>query len=255
MGGIFSSEARWKAFDSIAVDFDRFRPGYPPELIDAILSHAALSPDAHILEIGCGSGRAALPYAERGYRITCLEPGPGLAAIAKRNLSRYPRVGIEVCTFEDWECTDASVDLILAAQSFHLVDPVVGVAKSARTLKAGGSLAVFGNEPTPGTSRADRLIHRAYLTFAPHAEQGWRPAPLQAHGEFASITTLQFQWTREYTAHEYVGLMATRSPLLLLVSALQRQSLLSAISRAITEQGSLSVTYIAHLCLATRPAI
>lgn len=52
---MFSSDARRKALDSVAPEFDRFRPGYPPELIDKILNSAGLSADAHILEIRVAS--------------------------------------------------------------------------------------------------------------------------------------------------------------------------------------------------------
>lgn len=249
----FTSDARRKALDSVALQFDRFRPGYPPKLIDTILNSAGLSAEAHILEIGCGTGRSAVPFAKRGYRITCLEPGRKLATVAKRNLARYASVRVKVCKFEDWASSDESVDLILAPQSFHLVDGRVRIPKAARILKQGCSLAVFGNEPTRGTSVADDLIHEAYLAFAPRAEQGWRPETLTTRGKFA-IRTFEFEWTHTYTAQDYVGLMKTRTPIMLRISEAKRLNLLSAISRAIKQQVSLTVTYISHLCLATRLA-
>ena len=252
---MFSSDARRKALDNIAPEFDRFRPRYPRELIDTILNCAGLSANAYILEIGCGTGRSVVPFAKRGYRITCLEPGRKLASIAKRNLLRYASVRVKVCKFEDWTCNDASVDLILAPQSFHLVDGRVRIAKAARILKQGCSLAVFGNEPMPGKSTADDQIHDAYMSFAPRAEQGWRPESLRTRDKFASIRTFEFEWTHTYTALDYVGLMKTRTPIMLRVSEAKRLKLLSAISRAIKEQGSLTVTYTSHLWLATLPAV
>jgi len=179
------------------------------------------------------------------------EPGRKLATVAKGNLARFASVRVKVCKFEDWATSDASVDLILAPQSFHLVDGRVRVPRAARILKQGSSLAVFGNEPTPGASAADDLIHEAYQDFAPRAEQGWRPETLTTRGRFA-IETFEFPWTHTYTAQDYVGLMKTRTPIMLRVSEAKRLNLLSAISRAITQQGSLTVKYISHLCLATR---
>jgi hypothetical protein len=38
----------------------------------------AVSPDDALLEVGCATGKATLPLARRGLRITCLEIGEGL---------------------------------------------------------------------------------------------------------------------------------------------------------------------------------
>lgn len=249
---MFSSDDRRKALDSVAPEFERFRPGYPAALFDTILAETKLPPDAQILEIGCGPGRAVLPFAERGYRIICLEPGPNLAAIAARNLKRFKNVRISVEKFEDWSAANSSLDLIIAAQSFHLVDESVRVSKAVRLLKPGGSLAIFGNEPRRGNSIADRLIHEAYAAHAPDAEQGWTPTPLPDSGAFETIIKRKFTWRTSYTADDYVGLMKTRTPIIRLSSESQRNSLLTAIHHAIEQQGSLEVTYFSRLCLATR---
>ena len=47
---------------------------------------AGLAPGARLLEVGCATGKATVPLARRGFRITCVELGPELAAAARRNL-------------------------------------------------------------------------------------------------------------------------------------------------------------------------
>jgi 2-polyprenyl-3-methyl-5-hydroxy-6-metoxy-1,4-benzoquinol methylase len=64
--------------------------GYPAELYDELIRLAGLRPAARLLEIGCATGKATVPLAERGFRITCLELGPRLAATARDNLARFP---------------------------------------------------------------------------------------------------------------------------------------------------------------------
>ncbi|WP_425552474.1 class I SAM-dependent methyltransferase, partial [Dactylosporangium maewongense] len=44
------------------------------------LAAAGVAPGARVLEIGCGTGQATVPLAERGYRIVAVEYRPGLPA-------------------------------------------------------------------------------------------------------------------------------------------------------------------------------
>jgi 2-polyprenyl-3-methyl-5-hydroxy-6-metoxy-1,4-benzoquinol methylase len=50
-------------------------------------SVTGLQPGDWVLEVGAGPGKPTLPLARRGLRITALEPGPALAARARRDLA------------------------------------------------------------------------------------------------------------------------------------------------------------------------
>jgi 16S rRNA A1518/A1519 N6-dimethyltransferase RsmA/KsgA/DIM1 with predicted DNA glycosylase/AP lyase activity len=93
-------------FDSAADLYQRARPEYPEQLYEAMITAAGLDPDDRLLEIGCASGKATLPLARRGFRITCVEPGPALAAVGRRNLASFPRVEVVQSTFEDIDPTE-----------------------------------------------------------------------------------------------------------------------------------------------------
>lgn len=62
-------------FDSAAPLYQQARPEYPDALYEELARLAALRPGAHLLEIGCATGKATIPLAGRGFRITCLEIG------------------------------------------------------------------------------------------------------------------------------------------------------------------------------------
>jgi len=79
-----------QSFDAIAELYDEIRPEYPDELIADIAGATGIPHDARILEVGCGTGKASLPFAERGYGLTCLEPGEALGRIASTNLAPFP---------------------------------------------------------------------------------------------------------------------------------------------------------------------
>jgi len=57
-------------FDRAAEDYQRTRPVCPPQLFDDLIDLAGLEAGDRVLEIGCGTGQATVPLAERGLAIT-----------------------------------------------------------------------------------------------------------------------------------------------------------------------------------------
>jgi SAM-dependent methyltransferase len=139
MVGVPSDRHRlWATFDSAAHLYQQARPGYPAELYDELIRLAGLRPAARLLEIGCATGKATVPLAERGFRITCLELGPRLAATARDNLARFPAVTVTEADFDTWLAPPGEAfDLVFAATAWHWTDPACSV-------------------PSPGTSRWPR---------------------------------------------------------------------------------------------------
>ena len=132
-------------FDEAALLYDEVRPGYPEELFDDIVALSGIPSGGRILEIGCGTGQATVPFARRGYRILCVELGKNLAAVARRNLETYPRAEVHVGPFEEWQPQKAPFDLAVSATAFHWLDPEVAYPRAADALRKGGSLALFWN--------------------------------------------------------------------------------------------------------------
>ncbi len=52
-------------FDDSPEQYDRTRPVCPSRLFDDLVSLAGLRPGARLADIGCGTGQATLPLAER----------------------------------------------------------------------------------------------------------------------------------------------------------------------------------------------
>ncbi len=61
------------SFGSVATAYERYRPGYPVELVDEVLNYAG-RPVRTALEIGAGTGKATRVFAERGLAVTATEP-------------------------------------------------------------------------------------------------------------------------------------------------------------------------------------
>jgi 16S rRNA A1518/A1519 N6-dimethyltransferase RsmA/KsgA/DIM1 with predicted DNA glycosylase/AP lyase activity len=65
--------------------YDRTRPAYPDELVDHACRLACIGAGDRVLEIGCGTGQVTRSLLARGLRVSALEPGDRLIAIAAQN--------------------------------------------------------------------------------------------------------------------------------------------------------------------------
>jgi 16S rRNA A1518/A1519 N6-dimethyltransferase RsmA/KsgA/DIM1 with predicted DNA glycosylase/AP lyase activity len=72
-------------FDEVGAQYDRYRPGYPDQLFDDLVSLSGISHDERVLEIGCGTGQATRALARRGFSMSCLEPRRQLVCPIPRN--------------------------------------------------------------------------------------------------------------------------------------------------------------------------
>lgn len=249
-------------FDTSAAFYDDVRPGYPQQLFDDLVQLAGLCDGARVLEIGCGTGKASVPMARRGYRMTCLEPGPNLAAVARKNLRPFPLADVIDSSFEDFDGDPNSFDLVFAATSIAWVDPALRYAKAADLLRLGGCVAVFWNAhvlPVDG----DRFWHdvqEVYRRYAPDMV-GAPPPPgelpssipdeMRANGRFDEVAVRHYPWRETYDAARYVALMRTFSNHIALPEA-AREPLIADVARMIDEEfgGSIVKHQVAVLQLA-----
>src|SRR5215210_5603855 len=107
-------------------------------LFDDIASLSGIQPGGRILEIGCGTGQATVPFARRGYRILCVELGENMAAVARRNLEGNPQAEVRTGAFEDWPLQDEAFDVAISATAFHWLNPATAYPKVAGALRDGG---------------------------------------------------------------------------------------------------------------------
>src|SRR4051794_37957712 len=111
--------------------YDRVRPGYPEELFEDLAERTGLRPGSRVLELGCGTGQATVPLARRGYEIVAVELGAGLADVAREKLEGFPSVHVVTAAFEAWPLPVEPFDAVVAATSFHWIDPAVRLEKAA----------------------------------------------------------------------------------------------------------------------------
>lgn len=209
-------------FDGAARDYDEVRPGYPKELIDDILSISDIPEGGKILEIGCGTGQATIPFAKRSYSMTCLDIGKGLAALAAEKCRQYPNVLIRTVSFEDWQPEPSSFDLVTSATAFHWIPPEIGYPKAASVLKDSGYIAIFSNlHPTPYTDffQAVQKVYRSVVpewkdpSDGPSTEEKIKSTEhyINGTGLFEKVVVKRYPWSKEYNVDQYLKLLNTYS--------------------------------------------
>jgi SAM-dependent methyltransferase len=213
-------------FDGAALLYDEVRPRYPDELFDDVVALSGIPAGGRILEIGCGTGQATVPFARRGYRILCVELGENLAALARKNLAGFPLAEVRTGMFEVWPDQEAAFDLAISATAFHWLDPAVAYPKVAKALRHDGSLALFWNVHIHSDASGGFFeeAQRIYETEAPEIvrpeDRKGLPRPdevfdrtpeIEGSGLFEVTATRHYRWDETYDAREYLRVLNTYS--------------------------------------------
>jgi SAM-dependent methyltransferase len=169
-----------RVFNDVPELYDRVRPGYPDELFVDLAAVTGMAAKSRVLEVGCGTGQATRSLAALGYAVTAVEPGADMAALARRRLAAFRDVEVETSTFEAWDDRGRRFDALVAASSWHWVDPSVGWRRAHDVLHPGGWAALLGHvvvrrpdEPEVYAETAD--LHERFCPGNPD----WGHPPLE----------------------------------------------------------------------------
>ncbi len=248
-----------EGFGTEADRYERTRPPYPQAMVDAVLEgHSGLE----VVDVGIGTGISARPFQQAGCRVLGVEPDERMAAVARRS-----GLEVEISTFEEWDPAGRTFELVIAGQSWHWVDPVLGASKAADVLRPGSRIALFWNamsfppELTEGFSAVYRRVlpelpffqngppggAASYAPLCDRAAQGIRQS-----GTFGEPERWQFDWDRSYTRDEWLEQVPTfgghsRIP------AEGMRALLTGIGDVLDAAGgSFTMGYVAVVVTATR---
>lgn len=246
---------RAESFGSIAEQYDRARPSYPDALVLDLLMR-----DPHdVLDVGCGTGKAARLFAERGLHVLGIEVDAAMAAVARAH-----GIEVEVSAFEGWDDRGRRFDLLVCGQAWHWIDPARGAVKAVEVLRPSATIALFWNldDTDPALQGA---FDEVYRRLAPHLlEQRRRHGgrtenrdsvldALEAAG-FTDVDTRDYPWQRRYGRDEWLALLATHSDHHLLPDD-QRNRVLDAIGDAIDRLGgSVTAQYATQTVTARAPS-
>jgi len=235
-------------FDAAADRYDRARPDYPAGLFEELIRLTGVRSGDRVVEVGCATGKATRPLAERGLRVTCIELGGELAAVARRHLAAFPHVDVVHAAFETWEPSPRlSFDLLFAATAWHWIDARVRYRKAWELLRPGGHVAfwsathVIPEHGDPFFREIQEVYDEIGEGMPPDAS--WpRPgelpderADIEESGLFDGVVVRQFDWEVVYDAETYIDLLETFSGHIAM-QPWQRERLYGEIRRRLAER-------------------
>jgi SAM-dependent methyltransferase len=193
-----------RSFGPVADAYHRGRPSFPVEAVRWLVGEQP----ATVLELGAGTGKMTAVLAELGHDVHATEPDPAMLAVLQRHL---PDVPTSESGAEEIPLPDRSVDVVVAAHSFHWFDHDVALPEIARVLRPRGHLALtWNNRDTkiPWVRKLGRI-----LDDQPQAKQATSASvdALVQSDLFGFVEDKQFPFWQDVNRESIVDLVASRS--------------------------------------------
>lgn len=254
---------RGLTFGSVAEAYERYRLGYPDELVDRVLAHAR-RPVRTAVEIGAGTGKATRVFAAAGIAVTALEPDADMLAQLTANVRG--QVTPVLSTFEEADLS-GPVDLVYAAAALHWTDPATRWERIARVLSSGGVVASFGGPrhiADPELRERVRQLREPYVPEddvhsplrgrddgpAPDGQLQWPGTDMRDSPCLTDVVQVVLDRRLHLSAEHLIGHLATVSAYLLL-DADARAEVLARIRSVLPEQVEIIADVTLHLARRT----
>ena len=240
-------------FDTVAADYEKYRPGYAAKLYERIFAYAPIGAESCVLEVGSGAGQATEPFLRTGCSLTAVEYGERFSAVLREKFGGFPKFSVITGKFEDTPPEETSFDLIFSATAFHWIPEKEGYEKVYALLKEGGAFARFANHPFRAADQPalgaeideiyDEFYNRRHgkerKAAAAYSEaQAKALSELPAKYGFRGLQYAMFYRDRVFSAKEYVGLLGTYSDHIAIEEPV-RKRFFAAIEEAINDHGGI----------------
>jgi len=242
------------SFGVVADAYERFRPGYPVELFDMVMTYAR-QPVRNALEIGAGTGKATRLFAQRGVAVTATEPDGAMLAELRKHVPANVRT--VQAAFEDLRPAE-SYGLVYAAAALHWTNPEGRWPRIAALLEPGGVFASFGG---PGQLADAAVAEAVRAARAPFLESDEIPSPdgtpeghhmqwpgteLQRSEWFADVQQSVIERRLTMSSRDYIGHLSTVSAYLELPTSVQEQ-VFHRIMQVLPETVEIAADITVHL--------
>jgi SAM-dependent methyltransferase len=221
---------RARSFGRVAAEYERGRPGYPPEAIVWLLGAGGLD----VLDLGAGTGKLTGALLRAGHRVTAVEP---LAQMRDLLIDRLPQARTLAGTAERLPLADASVDAVTVGAAFHWFEHDAALAEISRVLRAPGVLGLLGNAFDTSVAWVARV--REILGPPAIEQRGHWPSVVDLDERFAEVDDREFAHHQRVDRAGLRDLASSRSSLAVMPDA-EREKVLAQLDRLWEQEPSLS---------------
>ncbi len=197
-------------FSKQSAAYALYRPDYPEELIDFILSQTKQKQVAW--DCATGTGQVAQSLAARFGHVFASDA----SAAQIQKASRDPHISYRVATAENSGLDDHSVDLITVAQAIHWFDHTRFYEEVKRVARPGAFLAIWGYGLLRINKRVDPILDELYYqvlgqTYWPPERKHIDEAYAQLPFPFQRVKVPHFRLQKIWDLEELSGYIHTWS--------------------------------------------
>jgi SAM-dependent methyltransferase len=209
-------------FSAQAADYAKFRPGYPREFFDYLVS---IAPSRQLAwDCGTGNGQAAAGLALVFDRVIATDASERQIT----NAEPHERVEYHVAPAEDSGIESETLDLIVVAQALHWFDLDHFYAEAQRVLTVNGVLAASAYNLLHIEPSIDEVVNRYYNEvvgpfWPPERKLVEQFAKLPF--PFHEIDPPKFEMTAHWNLNHLLGYLRTWSSTQRFIAANQRDPL------------------------------
>ncbi|MEO6691441.1 MAG: class I SAM-dependent methyltransferase [Saprospiraceae bacterium] len=106
-------------FSDRVENYIKYRPGYPPQILQYLKEEINLTPNNIIADIGSGTGISTEVFLKNGNKVYAVEPNKEMREAAERLLKDYTEFISINGTAEETNLKQNSIDIITVGQAFH----------------------------------------------------------------------------------------------------------------------------------------
>ena len=126
-------------FTEFALEYDRYRIGYSPELYE-VIKRFGLQRGGKVLDVACGTGLSAAAFASQGFEVTGIDSTPAMLEHAR---VRVPSATFAEAAADQLPFADGSFDAVTCAQAFHWFNTPAAMSEFMRVTRSGGLVAIW----------------------------------------------------------------------------------------------------------------
>lgn len=132
--------------------YHRYRRGYPPDVVDALVRAFGLGGDDIVVDLGCGTGQLTLPLAARVRAVVGVDPEPDMLLGARAAAVELAVTNASWLVGGDADMPaltallgERSVGAVTIGQALHWMEPDALFPVLAALARPGGGVAVVTN--------------------------------------------------------------------------------------------------------------
>src|ERR1700740_1016501 len=201
-------------FSARVENYIRYRPGYPPQVLETLRTECGLTPQSTVADIACGTGIFTHVLLDNGNRVYGVEPNREMREAAERLLADHRNFTSIAGTAEATTLPDRSVDFATAAQAAHWFDLGKARKEFARILEQKGWAVLIWNERSTDTTPFLRAYEDLLLAYGTDYEQVRHEHTTDNIGEFFAPTPFErrvFDMRQDFDYAELEGRLLSSS--------------------------------------------